>query len=230
MTVMTTDAGTSERTRVAGTIGLVAFGGLAIVLGVHPPGDTALYDDGPAFVEHVSAFWMTIHVVAGVLLLFVPHVVSTYARRARTPWGHAFASVMVSAATFGTALGILHLIGTDTISFAFFADTLAGGGEAAEVGADLLLRLHAATLTAWIVAWFLGMTAAGAGMAWADGERGWRFWLPALAAVAQVASISATIAARQYTAVSEMLLFRSGATLLLVWMLLASWTMRRDGA
>lgn len=222
--------GADEQVRIAGTLGLVTFGGLAVVLGVHPPGDSSLYDDGVAFVEHVSAYWMTIHVIGAALFLLVPHVLSTYGGRATTAWGRAFGRVLATVATFGTALAILHLVAIDTISFAFFADTLASGAEGAEVGADLLLRLHAASLTAWIVAFFLGVPAVAAAMSWADGDRSWRLWLPAAAAALAISSLVVTIGARQYTTLSEMILFRAGATLLLVWMIVASWQMRRDGA
>ncbi|MDH3298990.1 MAG: hypothetical protein OES24_00615 [Acidimicrobiia bacterium] len=46
-----------------------------VILGIHPFGSTELYDDGAQYLEHVSAFWIVIHLAATPLLFGFPLVI-----------------------------------------------------------------------------------------------------------------------------------------------------------
>ena len=116
------------------------------------------------------------------------------------------------------------------MSFHAFADTFeaGSGSEAVTVAADLLLRLHASTLVAWVVTFFFGFTAVLGLAAHSDGRFPvWFVWMPWVGAAAALASVVVTLAERQWTTLSEMGLFRTSATLLVLWLLVATWWMRR---
>lgn len=217
----------SETVRITGTIGLVSAVAVAVILGVHPPGSTELYDDGVESVGKASLFWITIHVTAALVTLAFPLVVSAWGSGLDTARARVFGGFAGMVAIVGTALGVVHLVGTDTIAFAFYQDTLDSGVEGAATGADVLLRLHAATLTSWIVGFWIAVPVLAAVAAWIDRRRDWQLYLPAVGAVLAVASVVVAIGERQYTFASDMLLFRTSVTLFIVWIGLIGYTMRR---
>ena len=137
--------------RAVGTIGLGCAVGVAVILGIHPFGTTELYDDGQKFLEHVSPFWITIHLLATPLLFGFALVLWRTARGMTNPMSTALAAWATLIATGGMAIGAIHLIGNDTTTFFAFSDTFeaGGGSEATLVAADLLLRIHAASLLTW---------------------------------------------------------------------------------
>ncbi|MGH9119684.1 MAG: hypothetical protein ACRD0A_17965 [Acidimicrobiales bacterium] len=63
---------------VAGTLGIVIAVLAAVILGVHPPGSTDLYDDGVEFIDHIGPLWIAIHLLAALVLLGVPAVVAAW--------------------------------------------------------------------------------------------------------------------------------------------------------
>jgi hypothetical protein len=213
---------------VAGTAGLVAAGVVAVILGLHPPGTTELYSDGSDFVEHVGVFWLIIHLVAAVVLLVFPVVIRYAADTRVTAGGRVFGRLAALLSSAGIAIGVLHLVGTDAVTLLAYQDTLAGASDqpAADIGADVLLRLHAATLAAWVVTFFISLPLATAISVWFEGERRWRLWLPALTVACHVAALLLTLIERQWTTVSEMALFRPGAVLFVVWFGLLSRDLR----
>lgn len=116
------------------------------------------------------------------------------------------------------------------MTFVAFRDTYAAtaGTEAGEIGVDLLLRLHAATLAAWVTTFYLVTPLALGVAAFLDRRLPrWMPWLAWTAAGLQVVALSITIAEGQWTTVSEQVIFRSGASLFLIWVLVAVWWMRR---
>jgi hypothetical protein len=220
----------AARLRVVGTLGVVVAVAIAVILGVHPWGSTGLYDDGTRFVDHVGGFWVAIHFVGAMLFLAVPVVLAAWAERFASPTGHVFAKLAATASIVGTALGVLHLAGTDTVTFLAYEDTLASGIDGAVVGADVLLRLHAATLVAFVTTQFVAVPTAAAAAAALDRDWGWRFWLPVTIAALSVTSVSVTVVEGQWTTLSEMGLFRPAVTAFLVWFGLVAYGLRRDGA
>jgi hypothetical protein len=216
----------TEERRVAGTVGVVVAIGLAVVLGIHPPADTALYDDPIEFVDHVGLYWILLHLAAAVLFLALPVAVIAWADTLQSPAARVVGRICGTVSIVGVAIGVVHLVGTDAITFEFFADTLDSGAPAAETVADGLLRLHAATLTSFMVTLFFGVPLFAAAASWLDGRRDWHCWLPAAAVVLVVASLAVTISERQYTTLSEMGLFRPGATLLIIWLFLVGRELR----
>lgn len=214
---------------IAGSMGMGMAVLLAVILGAHPAGTTELYADGVRFVEHVTPFWVVIHLLAGIVLLGLPLVVGAWARLARSPGAALLADLAAKLSVVGVAVGVLHLVGTDTVTFLAFQQTLAANGESAAVGADVLLRLHAATLTVWAIGLFVAVPSAAAVASWLDGERTWRFLLPAVIAVLAVAAVTVAMIERQWTTLSEMVLFRSSTTLFLVWLFVVGWNLRRGG-
>jgi hypothetical protein len=216
---LTVEEASAER-RVAGTVGVALAVGLAVILGIHPPSDTALYDDGVEYVEHVSGYWVTIHLVAALLLVAVPAVVVAWGGTLRKPAARVFGRLTGWVAVMGVSIGVIHLVGTDTVTFEFFGDTLESGAPGAETVADGFVRLHAATLTSWIVVFWLGLPLSATVASWLDGRRTWHVWVPGAAVALSAASLAVTMAERQYTTLSEMGLFRPAAVLLLVWLFL----------
>ena len=216
-----------RRRQVVGTLGVVVAIAVGLILGVHPLGSTELYDDGAQFTEHVGPFWVVIHFVGGILLLAVPTVIGAWSETLATPGGRVFGQVATTTAIGGVALGVLHLAGTDTMTFLAYEDTLASGLEGAVAGADVLLRLHAATLMAFVVTLFVAVPAAAALAASMDRDWTWRFWLPAAITALSVTSVSVTLVESQWTSLSEMGLFRPAVTLFLIWFGLVSFRLRR---
>lgn len=221
----------AESTKFVGQIGVFGVIGLALVLLIHPFGSSSLYDDGLEFLDHVNWFWMMIHVVGAVLFLTWPPVIDAWANglqdaRARVVgrWAH-----MTSIA--GVAVGTLHLVGFDTMTFWAYRDTYeaAGGSEAAATGADVLLRLHAASLSSWVVVFFLTVPLLGGVATMLDGRfPKWLGWVGIVGGLIQVPALAITLAERQWTTLSEQFLFRTGVTLFIVWMLAIAWSLQRE--
>jgi hypothetical protein len=220
------DAAT-ERRRVIGTVGLVVAVAIALVLGIHPLGSSKLYDDGVRFTHHVGPFWVVIHYVGAILFLAVPTVIGAWSDTVVTPAGQVFARMATTISVGGVALAVLHLVGTDTLTFLAYKDTLASGLDGAVAGADVLLRLHAATLMAFVITLFVGVPAAASVAVAMDRDTSWRFWLPVAITVCSVASVVVTLLEAQWTALSEMGLFRPAVTLFLIWFGLISYRLRR---
>jgi hypothetical protein len=219
-----------QRQHVTGTLGVVVTVAAAVILGVHPFGSTDLYDDGARFVHHVGALWVVIHVLGALLFLAIPVVIGAWAQTLGTATGQVFGKLTVTVSVIAVALAVLHLVGTDTMTFLAYEDTLASGIEGAVVGADVLLRLHAATLTAWVLSLFVALPMAAAVATAFDRDSSWRFWLPTVVAVLGVASVSVTLAERQWTTLSELGLLRPAITLFLAWFGLISYRLRRQSS
>ena len=70
MTDVATDASSTQRTvGFTGRLGLWAVLILVVVLAIHPLGSTSLYDDPVQFLEHVTSYWVVIHMAAAIGLL-----------------------------------------------------------------------------------------------------------------------------------------------------------------
>jgi hypothetical protein len=217
-----------ERRRVSGTIGVVVAVAGGLILGVHPLGSSALYDDGPRFAHHVDYFWVTIHFVGAILFLAMPAVFAAAGGTRAAPAAHVFGRMATSISIGGVALAVLHLAGTDTMTFLAYKDTLDSGIEGAEAGADVLLRLHAATLMAWVLTLFVALPAAAALAAATDRDWSWRLWLLVATAALATASVSVTLSERQLTTLSEMGLLRPAMVLFLLWFGLLSYRLHRS--
>lgn len=216
-----------------GNIGLVCAVGVAVILGIHPFGSTELYDDGAQYLEHVSAFWIVIHLAATPLLFGFPLVIWRWGSGLADATGRALGLLATIVAIAGVAVGALHLVATDTVTFFAFTDTFeaAGGSEAVTVGADVLLRIHAATLVAWILSFWFLVPAVIAGALAADGARpAWMTGIAAISALCQLASLILFFQAAQHTTASETGVFRIGVTLLIGLIGVMAWELRRGAA
>jgi hypothetical protein len=218
----------TQRHYVTGTLGVGVTVAVAVILGVHPFGSTGLYDDGARFVEHVGALWVMIHVIGAVLLLAVPVVIAGWAETLGSAASQVFGRLAAAASVVAAALAVLHLVGTDTVTFLAYEDTLASGDEGATIGADVLLRVHAATLAAWVMSMFVAVPIAAAMAAAGDRDWSWRFWLPVVTATTSLASLSITLAEGQWTTLSEMGLLRPAITMFLVWFGLTAYRLRQS--
>jgi hypothetical protein len=216
-----------DRRRATGTTGVVVAVVVGLILGGHPLGNTDLYNDGPRFTHHVGYFWVTIHFLGAILLLAVPAVVGAVSETMLRPAAQVLGRIATSVSIGGVALAVLHLVGTDTTTFLTYKDTLDSGIEGATAGADVLLRLHAATLMAFVLTLFVALPAASAAATAIDRDWSWRFWLPLVTSVLATASVCATLAARQWTTASEMGLLRPAMVLFLIWFGLVSYRLRR---
>jgi hypothetical protein len=217
-----------RRRYVVGTLGVVDAIAVAVILGVHPLGSTDLYDDGARFTDHVGLFWVAIHVVGAVLLLVVPTVIGAWSETLETAAGQVFARMATTIAIGGVTVAVLHLAGTDTVSFLTYQDTLDSGLEGSDAGADVLLRVHAATLTAFALMLFVALPAAVAIAKAMDHDRTWRFWLPTAVAALASAAVVVTLLERQWTSLSEMGLLRPSMVLFLLWYGLLAYELRRS--
>lgn len=178
--------------RSVGVIGLACAVGVAVILGIHPLGSTDVYDDGQAFLEHVGWFWVAIHFVATPLLFGLALVIRQWASGLTVPAARVIGQWAGMVALAGMAIGALHLVGTDTVIFLAFSDTFeaANGSEAALIGADLLLRIHAATLTSWIVDfWFLTPLLVTAALAVQGDQPRWLIAIAGLSAQCRLVSV-----------------------------------------
>lgn len=229
-TMIETTDGAVAITRATGTVGLLGVIGVVVILGIHPFGTTDLYDDGGEFLDHVSGFWIVIHLVAAILLFTFPLVLGRWAKGLRTPTARVLGEWSATVATLGMAVGAIHLVATDTVTFFAFADTFeaANGSESAVTSADVLLRLHAATLTAWIVSFWLTVPAL-VGAAMLIERRGPAWWraLAPIAAACQIVALVWFFAEAQWTTGSETGAFRLGVTLLLIVVGVIAWELRR---
>jgi len=216
--------------RFVGRIGFVVVIIAVVALGVHPPGSTDLYDDGQRFLEHIGFLWVAIHLVAALALMVLPLVIDVWARNLANPRAVLLGRWATLLAVIGVALGALHLLATDTMTFLAFSDTYAAGSDtsAANVGADILLRIHAATLLAWVLTFYFAFPAVAGMAARADGRYPSWFGMSAWvgAALAMAASV-VTLTERQWTTLSEMVLFRISATVVVIWLLWLTWWMRQ---
>lgn len=219
-----------DEIQLAGSIGLWSAIALAVILGIHPFGSTDLYDDGQRFLEHVNAFWVTIHFLGALTFLAFFAPIAVWAHNLTGVRARTIGRLALHVGIAGTAVGMIHLIATDTTAFVAFADTFraGGGSEAVTVGADLLLRLHASTLMAWTVTYFFALPALLGFAARADGRfPNWYPWLAWMAGILAGAAVVVTMVEGQWTTLSEMGLFRPSVTLLILWLIVTSWWMRK---
>lgn len=229
-TVEAAPSTSDDSARFVGQVGLVGVIGLAIVLLVHPFGTTDLYDDGFEFLDHVNWFWMAIHITGAALFLSWPVVIDAWSRRLTDVRSRVIGRWAHTASIAGVGVGTIHLVGTDTMTFWAFRDTYeaAGGSEAATIGADVLLRLHAATLSSWVLVFFLAVPLLGGIATLLEGKQpSWVGYLGVVGGLLQVPALAITLAERQWTTVSEQIIFRTGVTLFILWMVVVAWSLRR---
>lgn len=220
----------TEEIRLAGNIGFWTVIALSLVLLVHPFGTSEIYDNGQQFLEHVNVLWVTIHFAAALLFLAILFSIGVWVRHLDNSRSRAIGRWALHIGVAGTTVGLIHLTATDTTTFLAFADTYEqGGGSAlANLGADLLLRLHASTFVAWVTSYFFALPIVLGWAAMSDRRfPAWYSWLAWLAALLAGISVVLTLTDGQLTTLSEMGIFRPSVTLYLVWVLVTSWWMRK---
>lgn len=225
-----TDRSAEETTEFVGKIGLVGVIGLAVVLAVHPFGTSDLYNDGVEFIDHVNWFWLTLHVVGALLFLSWPPVIGAWAQRLTDARARVVGGWAHTTSVAGVAVGTLHLVGTDTMTFWAFKDTFeeSRGSEAAQLSVDVLLRLHAATLVSWTLIFFLAVPLLAGVASLLDGRYPrWVGYVGVVGGALQVPALIITLSERQWTTLSEQLIFRTGVTLFVVFMLAIAWSLKR---
>ncbi|MEM9465076.1 MAG: hypothetical protein AAGA90_06870 [Actinomycetota bacterium] len=206
---------TEDMQREAGRIGLVSMAGVVVVLVIHPFGTTDIYETGGAFLDHVTGFWVVLHLVAALLFAAFPLVFGAWSLSLEAGHAKVLALWATVVCVAGYGIGALHLIGTDTVTFWVYADTYEATRDtpAGEVGADVFLRLHAATLTSWItVFWFAAPAIAGLAALRAKSGPVWLGAMALIGAALQVPAVILTLSEGQWTTVSEQGFFRTGAT------------------
>ena len=228
-TMYETSSAASE-SRFAGQIGFAGVIALAVLLIVHPFGTTELYEDGFRFLDHVTWFWVTIHLLGALAFMTWLPAIGAWARGLEEYRARVVGRWAYSLAIGGFAVGTIHLAAMDTLTFWFFRDTYeaAGGSEAGEIAADLLLRLHGASLSAWItIFWFAVPLLGGIATLLDNRMPRWVGWVGVVGGGLQVPALALTLGERQWTTLSEQIVLRTGATLFLVWMLAITWSLRR---
>ncbi|MEM8706528.1 MAG: hypothetical protein AAGE98_08725 [Actinomycetota bacterium] len=221
---------TEEMRRFAGRFGLAGVAVVVVILVIHPFGTTDIYETGEAFLDHVSGFWVVIHLVAAVVFAVFPLVYGAWTTTLTSAPARVLGATASMVCVAGFGVGVLHLVGTDTVTFWMYSDTLdaSGGSEAGAIGADVLLRLHAATLMSWIVVfWFLAPLLAGIAALRDGSGPGWLGGGAIVGALVQIPAVAITLAEGQWTTVSEQVLFRTGATFHILFVAGLAITLRR---
>lgn len=221
----------SEQLRTVGTIGLVGGALLVVANLVHPFGNTGLYSSGVEFVEHTGTFWIWLHFAIAATLLIGPLLAHAWYRSLTDStaivWGRlAFLTVLL-----GTTVGVVHLAGIDGSALPAWQEVLDSGAEGAELGADLLMRVHLTTFVSWTFLFFgfAQLFLAVTEFVRPEGNRLLGV-LVALGGVLGLASAVVSGVGGQLTTATDTFMLRPSAALLTVWIFWEAWTMRSKAA
>jgi hypothetical protein len=217
--------------RPVGIAALVATAWLLIGNVTHPIGTTEQYSDGVAFVEHAaSTYWVVNHVLIAMALLVAPWLAWVWAQHLQSARARVVAPFAVILTCIGVAFGVLHVGGIDGVSLAAWNRLLARGGEAAPIGADVLLHVHLATMIAWsITLWGGAQTALGV-TELLEGRRRWLGVLLLVCGALGFAFVFTIALQGQLTALSEGLLFRPSTAGFTLWLVATAWGFARTSA
>lgn len=217
------------RTRVIGIVALVGSAWLVIGNLTHPVGSTEMYTDGTRFVEHAdTTYWVVNHLLLAIAILVVPWVAWAWWKRLSGGTAQAFGAWATMLVTIGSLLGALHLGGIDGVAIPAYSDVLAAGGAGAEVGADVLLKVHLASITAWSIVLWGGAQAALGVAELLDGRRRILGILLLVCAALGFVFAFAIALEGHLTSVTEGVLFRASTVGLTIWLLWTAWELFRS--
>jgi hypothetical protein len=176
---------------------------------------------------NILLYWVVSHLLIAVALLVTPWLVWVWARHLEAPRARAVAPLAVILTCVGVAFGVLHVGGVDGVALAAWNRHLAGGGEAAALGADVLLHVHLATMTAWSISFWGGAQAAIGITELLEARRRW-LGVVLLAGSALGFAFAFTIALQGHlTAVTEGILFRTSTVGVTLWLVITAWGFAR---
>lgn len=216
--------------RTVGTVGLVVTGVLVVGNAVHPfDGSTELYGDITALTEKATSdVWVIDHLVLAVALLAVPWIASVWRDSLQDAQAHLWGRFAVVALLIGTVIGTVHLAGVDGAAMGSYGELLRdpGSGDMAVAAGEVLLRIHMATFTSYVLAFYAVAQLLLARTTWLEGRHRWLGVVLAVGGLLAAASVVTTAVAGQITTLSEPLLFRPSTITITVWLVVASLDLR----
>lgn len=223
------DPGADRRT--VGTVGLVTAGILVVGNAIHPfDGSTEMYADITAFAEKASSdVWVIDHLVLAVVLLAIPWIASVWRDALQEQQARLWGGFAVVAVLIGTAIGTVHLGGVDGAAMGSYGALLddPASGEMAVAAGEVLLRVHMATFTSWVLSFYAVAQLLLARATWLEGRHRWLGAVLAVGGLLAAASVVATAGAGQLTTLSEPLLFRPSTVSITLWLVVASLDLRK---
>lgn len=217
--------------RTTGSVALVAAIWLAIGNVTHPIGNTDLYTDGLAFVEHTNTYWIVNHWLLAIALLVTPWLVAAWTDSFDNDRAKAWGRLALYASIMGTGLGVLHLAGVDGSAFPAYGRILESNTSDITVAiADGLQVVHLATYTAWsTVFWGVLQIALGVAMLSQRARPGWLGGLLVACGVLGLGTAFVSAAQGHLSTFSEGVLLRGSTVGLTIWLFWLAWVMRSKG-
>lgn len=216
--------------RRIGIVGMVAAAWLVIGNITHPIGTTDLYTDGAAFVEHAdSTYWVVNHLLLALVLMVTPWLAWAWRDGLQTVSGRTWGTFGLILFALGTVFSVFHVGGIDGVAIPAYGEVLASGGEAAVLGADLLLRIHLGSITTWaMLLWGGAQTVAGVAEV-LEARRMALGWLMIVCGLLGFA-FAATIALEGHlSGFTEGVLFRGSTVGFTVWFIWTAWQSFKSG-
>lgn len=210
--------------RRVGMVALVAAAWLIIGNITHPIGTTALYTDGVAFVEHAdNTYWVVSHVLLALALTVTPWLAWAWRDTLQSVEARTWGTFGLTLIALGTVFSVYHVGGIDGVAIPAYGEVLAAGGEAAVVGADLFMRIHLASITAWAILFFGGgQTVVGIAEI-IEGTRRPLGWLMVVCGVLGFAFAGAVAIAGHLSGFTEGVLLRGSSVGFTVWFIWTAW-------
>lgn len=217
--------------RRIGIVALVAAAWVVIGNVTHPIGGTDLYTDGVAFVEHTSTtYWVINHVLIAVALMVTPWVAWAWRDTLVSVEGRTWGTFGLILMGLGTVFSVFHVGGIDGVGIPAYADVLASGGETAAVGADLFMRIHLASITAWaLLLWGGAQTVVGVAEV-VEGRRRPLGWLMVVCGAFGFAFAGMIALEGHLTSFSEGVLLRGSTVGFTVWFIWTAWQLFKTEA
>ncbi|HSM44588.1 MAG TPA: hypothetical protein VK969_06175 [Acidimicrobiia bacterium] len=213
--------------RHVGLVALIAAAWLVIGNITHPVGSTEIYTEGVAFVEHTDAYWVINHVLLALAFTVIPWLAWAWGKRLTSTVGRTWGAFGVILAALGTVNSVLHM-GIDGVAIPAFGEVLQAHGEAAVVGAETLLKIHLASITAWaILFWGGAQTTIGVAEV-AEGSRRWLGWLMIVCGLLGFAFAGSIAVEGNLTSFTEGVLFRGSTVGFTVWFIWTAWRLARS--
>lgn len=214
--------------RHVGIVALIAAAWLVIGNITHPVGSTEIYTDGVAFVEHTNTYWVINHVLLALALTVTPWLAWAWGRQltssvART-WG-AFGVILVA---LGTVISVLHLAGIDGVALPAFGEVLEAQGESAAIGAETLLKVHLASVTAWAVLFWGGAQTTIGVAEVAEGSRRWLGWLMIVCGLLGFVFAGSIAVEGNLTSFTEGVFLRGSTVGFTIWFIWMAWILARS--
>jgi len=209
--------------RPVGIVALVAAVWLVLGNVTHPIGSTDLYTDGVAFVEHTGTYWVVNHVLLAVALLVTPWLAWAWRERLTSDAGRMWGTFGVILVVMGSVFSVFHLGGIDGVALPAYAEVLETADAGAAVGAEALMKVHLASITAWSVILWGGAQLTVGVTEVLEGRRPGLGWLLVVCGLLGFAFAVAVTLEGHLTGFSDGVLLRGATVGFTVWFIWTAW-------